>query len=134
MKKPTVYGRLLKDAMTRNGVSIQALTKTSGVSQTAIIYYRNGYRDPTREKMVEIARALGEPITAFFEDDEFVEKTPLEREESTVVALLDAGYTDLHSMVENSTMTKSRIDRALQRLRKRGRLKYTRRGGWRLSV
>lgn len=124
MKKPTVYGRLLTDAMNRNKATIQDVAEKSGVSPTAIVYYRNGYRDPTRERMISIARALNEPITAFFEADEFDDKTGLEREESTVAALIAAGYTTLHAMLKNSTMSESRIDRTLQRLRKRGDITY----------
>ncbi len=128
MKKPTIYGMLLKAAMQRAGTNVEKLAKASGVSGTAIVYYRNGYRDPTREKMIAIARALNEPITAFFSDDEFDDKTPLEREESTVIALIDEGHTNLKSMLKNSTMIESRIDRALQRLRKRNAIQYVRRG------
>ena len=124
MKKSTIYGTLLKAAMKRAGTSIDKLAAASSVSGTAIVYYRNGYRDPTRDKMVAIARALNEPITAFFSDDEFSDKTPLEREESTVTALIAEGHTNLKAMAKNSTMTESRIDLTLQRLRKRGAIRY----------
>ena len=128
MKKPTVYGTLLKEAMKRTGMNIDELAKASGVSNTGIVYYRNGYRDPTRERMVSIARALNEPITAFFDDEEFINKTPLERDEYIVLGLIDEGHTNLNSMIKNTLMPKSRIDLALQRLRKRGTIKHIRRG------
>lgn len=63
-------GRRLRELRARRGLSLRALAEQSGLNYNTLSLIENGRTSPSVNTLRQLARALGAPMSAFFEQEE----------------------------------------------------------------
>ena len=69
MTDKQLVGQRIRELRTKEGLSLRALAKLSGLSTNAISLIERGDNSPTVSSLHNLATALAVPITAFFEQN-----------------------------------------------------------------
>ncbi|MGQ9834313.1 MAG: helix-turn-helix domain-containing protein [Candidatus Villigracilaceae bacterium] len=63
-------GRRLRELRARRGLSLRALAEQSGLNYNTVSLIENGRTSPSVSTLRQLARALGAPMSSFFEQEE----------------------------------------------------------------
>lgn len=90
-----MLGDTIRAARIRSGISAKELAGRIGVSGSYISQIETNAVDPSLSLLRKLARALGLPVTAFFEES-YEEPLLLKREDCQTVSGADSGISLLH--------------------------------------